>query len=313
MESKSEEMRLERLQKKARIRFIVVIVMSVVMYAVMFYQSGWYFFWGEERYRIGEDDPMWMNVVCMIIGSLIVTGIFFGIFYRLVVHRAYEKFNQEFKNKYVLSVIGEMGLFENLGYQLRGGMTYDEVRNAAVISCGDKRYFSSEDMLTGCYQGFSFRYCDVVTKYLAGSGKNMRVETIFEGQIIQFTDFDRSKESHGYVQIFEKKFISSIKGWTEKHKILTENEVFNSRFEVFATDEHNAFYILTPKLLELIMRFEEDIDGQIAITFRGSSMFVALNRLGSMFDGKLDRKIEDQKELIRKDVEMLRHAGDILI
>ncbi len=97
-----------------------------------------------------------------------------------------------------------------------------------------------------------------MTKYLAGAGKNRRVEPIFEGQIIQFTDFDRSKESHGYVQIFEKKFISSIKGWTEKHKILTENEVFNSRFEVFATDEHNAFYILTPKLLELIMRFEED-------------------------------------------------------
>ncbi len=439
MERKSEEMRLERLQKKARTRFIVVIVMSVVMYVVMFYQSGWYFFWGEERHRIGADDPMWMNVICMIIGSFIVTGIFFGIFYRLIVHRAYEKFNQEFKNKYVLSVIGEMGLFENLGYQLRGGMTvtgiffgifyrlivhrayekfnqefknkyvlsvigemglfenlgyqlrggmtYDEVRNAAVVSCGDRCYFSSEDMLTGCYHGFSFRYCDVVTKYLAGAGKNRRVEpifegqiiqftdfdrskeshgyvqmveTIFEGQIIQFTDFDRSKESHGYVQIFEKKFISSIKGWTEKHKILTENEVFNSRFEVFATDEHNAFYILTPKLLELIMRFEEDIDGQIAITFRGSSvfnsrfevfatdehnafyiltpkllelimrfeedidgqiaitfrgssMFVALNRLGSMFDGKLDRKIEDQKELIRKDVEMLRHAGDILI
>lgn len=102
MERKSEEMRLERLQKKARIRFIVVIVMSVVMYAVMFYQSGWYFFWGEERYRIGEDDPMWMNVVCMIIGSLIVTGIFFGIFYRLVVHRAYEKFNQEFRSKFYI-------------------------------------------------------------------------------------------------------------------------------------------------------------------------------------------------------------------
>ncbi len=89
--------------------------------------------------------------------------------------------------------------------------------------------------------------------------------------------------------------------------------MFNSRFEVFATDEHNAFYILTPKLLELIMRFEEDIDGQIAITFLGSLMFVAINRLGSMFDGKLDRKIEDQKELIRKDDEILRHAGDILI
>ena len=46
MERKSEEMRLERLQKKARTRFIVVIVMSVVMYVVMFYQSGWYFFLG---------------------------------------------------------------------------------------------------------------------------------------------------------------------------------------------------------------------------------------------------------------------------
>ena len=136
-------------------------------------------------------------------------------------------------------------------------MTYDEVGNAAVVSCGDKCYFSSEDMLTGCYQGFSF--------------------------------FDQSKESQGYVQIFERKFISSIKGWTQKYKMLT------------------------PNLLELIMRFEEDIDGQIAIIFYGSLMFVVMNRFGSMFDGKLDRKIEDQKKLIRKDVGLLRQEGDILI
>ena len=102
-------------------------------------------------------------------------------------------------------------------------------------------------------------------------------------------------------------------GRTAEHEIQTENEAFNHRFRVFAADEHNAFYILTPKLLEQITQFANQAGAQVAISFCGSSMFVAVNRLESILDASFHVPVPEQKQFILKDVELLRQAGELLI
>ena len=60
----------------------------------------------------------------------------------IIVKYAYDKFNLSFKSKYVLQVINAVEGFEKLKYVPKGGFTWDDVRNAAAVNCGDKRSVS---------------------------------------------------------------------------------------------------------------------------------------------------------------------------
>ena len=60
--------------------------------------------------------------------------------------------------------------------------------------------------------------------------------------------------------IFEKEFLSSFSGWKAEYPIQTENEALQKRFQIYADDEHKAYYILTPqvwkKLWNLLMQWK---------------------------------------------------------
>lgn len=134
-----------------------------------------------------------------------------------------------------------------------------------------------------------------------------------KGQVMVFSSFDGAKSSFGHFQIFERELFSNIQGWTAQHKVETEDETFNKRFAVFAADPHNAYYILTPRMLEQIARFADTAGEQIAITFTGPFMYVAIHRTRSLFGSYVDKPIPEQRQDILDDAELLRQAGELLI
>lgn len=194
----------------------------------------------------------------------------------------------------------------------KGGFTWDDVRNAAAVNCGDKRYYDSEDLLMGEYENIRFQISDVCTRKMVRMSKKNRVEEIFSGQMICLDQFDDTKRSNGHIQIFEKKFMSNMVGWKAENEIHTENEIFNSRFSVFAYDEHNAYYILTPQRMEKIMYFADVMNGQVSFVFRDEKLFVAVRR-DSMFDASIDEPVSKQTKNIIEDAEFIQMAKEILI
>ena len=231
----------------------------------------------------------------------------------IIVKHAYDKFNLSFKSKYVQQVISSIEGLEKLEYVPKGGFTWDDVRNAAAVNCGDKRYYDSEDLLMGEYENIRFQISDVCTRKMVRMSKKNRVEEIFSGQMICLVQFDDTKRSNGHIQIFEKKFMSNMIGWKVENEIHTENEIFNSRFSVFAYDEHNAYYILTPQRMEKIMYFADVMNGQVSFVFRDEKLFVAVRR-DSMFDASMDEPVSKQtKNIIIEDAEFIQMAKEILI
>ena len=313
MEHFVSDQELEQLRRKCRSRLKISAVLAAAVYLALLCFLVWSFFLGDPELRARIDAPLAEKAVTILAGPLVIAVLAWVFLYWLIVKPDYEHFNSLFKGKYVVSTIQETGLFQDLSYHPTGGFTHDEIRNAAVATCGDKRYFESEDMLSGCYQGLRFRYCDVSTARVTGAGKRRREESLFHGQVIHFSSFDEVKKSSGHLQIFEKDLASHPVGWTAEHEIHTENEAFNRRFLVFAADEHNAFYILTPKMLEQIIQFADRTDTQIAISFCGASMFVAIHRIHSILDASLHVPVPEQKQAILKDMELLQQAGDLLI
>lgn len=311
MEQRIQEEQLEKMRLKAKNLEKVVVVLSVVMLLV--YIAIGYLLATQEN-GIGTLSGMKAVIfIAEIIFVVAVVAVGTGLLlWLIIVKHAYDKFNLSFKSKYVQQVISSIEGFEKLEYVPKGGFTWDDVRNAAAVNCGDKRYYDSEDLLMGEYENIRFQISDVCTRKMVRMSKKNRVEEIFSGQMICLDQFDDTKRSNGHIQIFEKKFMSNMIGWKAENEIHTENEIFNSRFSVFAYDEHNAYYILTPQRMEKIMYFADVMNGQVSFVFRDEKLFVAVRR-DSMFDASMDEPVSKQTRNIIEDAEFIQMAKEILI
>lgn len=289
----------------------VVVVLSVVMLLV-YIAIGYLLATQENGIGIlsGMKAVIFIAEIIFVVAVVAVgTGL---LLWLIIVKHAYDKFNLSFKSKYVQQVISSIEGLEKLEYVPKGGFTWDDVRNAAAVNCGDKRYYDSEDLLMGEYENIRFQISDVCTRKMVRMSKKNRVEEIFSGQMICLVQFDDTKRSNGHIQIFEKKFMSNMIGWKVENEIHTENEIFNSRFSVFAYDEHNAYYILTPQRMEKIMYFADVMNGQVSFVFRDEKLFVAVRR-DSMFDASMDEPVSKQTRNIIEDAEFIQMAKEILI
>ena len=226
---------LEVLRLKARGRYRIMLLCTGLAALLILY--------GVWSLMMEEDDSLFVKIGATLFGTVTLSCGALAFFYWLLFQKPYKAFNDVFKSRYVLSTITEMGLFGQLSYDPKAGFTHDDIRNAAVVACGDKRYFESEDLLTGCYQNVRFAFSDVTTKRMVRRGKRNELDTLFDGQVIRFDRFDHQKISNGHLQIFQKEFLSDLRGWTAEYKVETDSAAFNSKFQIYAADEHNAFYI----------------------------------------------------------------------
>ena len=295
---------LEKLRNKAKILEKVVYVLTFILFLLYI----WIFY-----IAMREENVL---SVLFIIKLIVVSGVLsvgtLGLLWCLIVKSAYNKFNENFKSKYVIQTINKIKGFDDLRYYQKNGFSWEDVRNMAVIDCGDKRYFESEDLLFGIYDDIRFKISDVTTKKMVRGNKKNRIKEIFNGQIICIFHFDNMKVSNGYLQIFEKEFLSNMSGWKAEHEIHTENECFNKRFSVYASDEHNAYYILTPQRIEKIMDFADNINGQVSLVFIDDKLFVAARR-ESMFDAAMNEPVSTQTVKIIEDAKFIQKAKEILV
>lgn len=295
---------LEKLRLRAKKLNKISLALSIISLPVYM----WLFYMTEQE-NGAVSVPLILKLI--IISSVVSLGTF-ALLWGLMAMKANKRFSDSYKSKYVVQTISGISGFNDLKYYPKDGFSWDDIRNAAVVSCGDKKYFSSEDLLFGIYDDVRFKISDVTSKKYVRRGKKSRTEIIFDGQVMCFFQFDEMKKSKEHIQIFQKEFLSNISGWKADYVIHTENEAFNSKFDVYASDEHNAYYILTPQRIEKIMDFEKTIDEQIAISFYDDKMFVAVKRW-SMFDPDVDQPVLEQVKCIAEDVEYIRKAKEILV
>lgn len=303
-ENHISEEALEKLRRKAKVRtyatyiLALLVLLTAIPCAYMILE--------------GEEENTIVRILESVFGAAVLSCGALGLFWIILARSAYNRFDQAFKTRYVLPLIETQTGFSDIRYVPKAGFDWDEIRNAAVVACGDKRYFESEDLLMGNYEGVPFKFSDVTTKRMVHRNKKNRIEEIFSGQVLGFKQYGL-KESDGHLQIFQKEFLSNIKGWTAEHKIETDNALFNMKFQIFSADEHNAYYILTPQVMEKIITFSEAIGEQIAIAFRGGYMLIAICRVRSMFNPYVDQPVSEQTKLILEDISILQKAKEILI
>ena len=81
-------------------------------------------------------------------------------------------------------------------------------------------------------------------------------------------------------------------------KVSMESEEFNKKFNVYAQNEHDAFYIITPPLMERIERLAEKNKGKLLFCFIDNKLHIGIYDNKDSFEpGSVFKQINEEETL----------------
>ena len=255
-----------------------------------------------------------INVLPTIMIAILISSVVCIFYIKFCYQKVYDRFNFNFKNRYIIQTLYRIPSFKSLQYSAQEGFTYDEVKELNIVPIGRKGMFQSSDSLTGILGKTHFRCCNMVTaKEPPPYTRQSLPQQLFYGQIIEFSGINKQNIPQEYLQIFSKKALVSMKTQVARHKIKTNNDSFNENFCVYAENENTYFYILTPKMIEKITAISKILKENLYIVFLENSVFIAYEQLKNPFDAYIDIPIEEQEKEIINGANIIQKIYEILI
>lgn len=243
-----------------------------------------------------------MSIICIYIdkSDLIVLGSFIAIIIICITYKSSTKqYITAYKNTFVLELLSST--FTNLVYEPDKGLSSDVIKYAGVMDMGDE--FKSNDYISGHYKSIHFLQSDVNIK----DGDD---STIFKGR---WMVFDFNKQFISNVVVIQNGF-SGAKLNYRYGKVLVEDSEFNNLVSVYATDEHDAFYILTPSLIERIKCLIDCVDGAFLLCFIDNKLHVGVSNNKDSFEPSINNEIVPKIEHIKisKDIRLITDMVNVL-
>jgi Protein of unknown function (DUF3137). len=205
---------------------------------------------------------------------LIFGGIFSIVLIVLVENKLKKPYLIKYKEWLRKEVLEEM--FQIDDYNPTEGFDEDFVESTLLIPRGN--IFVSDDYIKGSYNGCPFERSDVIVQRRQRAGKTTITTTYFRGS---WTVLEYPKQISKYLSVSEGSLSLSAApsgGFLEEipktHKVKFEDIGFNENFEVYAEDEHEAFYVLNPPFIEKIMELESKVEGTMKIGFINNKIHV---------------------------------------
>ena len=209
------------------------------------------------------------------------------------------EYSLAFKSYFVKSSLEK--IFTNLKYQPESGISRSTIAETNMMRMGDR--YSSNDLVTGNYKTIGFTQSDVhieeehETRDSDGNTRTYYV-TIFKGRWMIF-DFNKSFKAD--VQVAQKGFGNNkvgswLSGQQKFHKVEMESQEFNKAFNVYAQQPLDAFYILTPKIMEKIRNLDERNDGRLLLCFIDNKLHVGIYNYEDSFEHQSVFKPTDEEK-----------------
>lgn len=275
-----------------------------------------------------------------------VTGFFgfFSLFVSLYVvftirARSYKKYRKLYKSSFVQSTLASK--FDEMFYNGEGGLDKQQVTSFNLCKMGNQ--FTSEDYLYGVYNGITFKQADVTIEHdasitLSENGLSLSLGNISIGNAnsLNSTRSTNSKESEKIVffkgrmcvfdfpgknvagiQVYSKNYLfaaSKPDGYsTERVKL--ESAHFNEVFTVKTIDEHEAFYLLTPQIIEQLEQLQYEYP-ELTMYFSKNKLYVGIMNISDTFEPPANLKKIDyalQRKRILNDVKPITTIIDTII
>lgn len=227
-----------------------------------------------------------------------------------------DDFKNAFKEMFVLKSLKE--IFTDLVYEPNRGIDYSVIANTEMMKMGDR--YTSNDYVCGKYKNINVMQSDVhiEEKHETTDSDGNRHEnwvTIFKGR---WMIFDFNKMFKANIQVCQKGFGNAkVKNWGNELKykrVKMEDEAFNDIYKIYAQSEHEAFYILTPSLMEKFKRIDELVKGKLLFCFVNNKLHVGIQNNKDSFEHSIFKKMDEQKILdeISKEIKLITNFVDEL-
>lgn len=193
-----------------------------------------------------------------------------------------KQISNDFKKIYVTRELKK--IFPDSAYYYEKGFSEDEVVASGLRRKCDR--YHSEDLIVGNSDGVRFKCSDVVQKEVHSNGKTTTVVTVFQGRFYEFDFPKRFKHNLLLLQPMHFRPFSNF------HKIKTESIEFNSELKIYAQDDEEAFYILTPQMMERLLFMDEKYLDKISFSFMDEKLFIAIDSRKDYFDIKPFKQVD---------------------
>ena len=235
---------------------------------------------------------------------------------------ALNKLTKLYKKDIVNKTINE--LFTNVSYKPDEGIKYDDVNQSDMIALQQFAYnFYSSDYVCGQYKTIKFEMSDINIE------ERKESDSYFDVFLGQWYIFDFNKNFKSDVQVFSKKMrggkqFDFFRPYDKKYKECKLEDVeFNNKFKIFAENEVDAFYILTPNMMSKIKEFSSKIEGEIIFRFTENKLHIGIDNNKNIFEfedieNEIDvnneiNKIKNQLQYIRDFIDELNLDNDLFI
>lgn len=305
----SEE--IEQLRKRSRrfakvktfLRFLLVFVV-LALFGISFY--------------VISSSKEQNNILFLVMAAVFALIIGMSLFDKKVL-TCKEEFKTLYKNSFVKQI-----LYENLNqveYIPDQGFSREQVKASRLVSLASR--FNSEDYLKAEYNGVIFEQSDV--KIVQRRQKQADIVQ-FKGRMLKLTCPNKQMSD---MQIFTENFkyrASSVNGKPMVYGMIipaganmpgitqTNDQEFNKQFDVYAVNESEALYMLSPSMMETYKRLKNKYSS-VAFRFVGNEVYIAMNSSRDTFDCNDKKEIDYEAEAIRivDDVNEIKMLIDALV
>lgn len=213
---------------------------------------------------------------------LIFIFIFAAIIMTNIKHSKLKKIHGQYKQAvlpYILNLIDN-----SLVYNVHKGHSKEEFKSTEMYNSDIDNYTSSdliEGVINKTYVKISHIFAERIeeeTTYDSDNNSSTRTVhyTIFSGV---FVTLDFNKYFKGKTRLHTKGKTSNSEPsmgtlFSNYNKITLENSDFNNLYKVITTDEQQAFYILSPSLMERLIKLYTTSKSGIGIAFINNMMYI---------------------------------------
>lgn len=170
---------------------------------------------------------------------------------------------------------------------------------------------TGSDHIKADYKGLSIELSDIALnneeEYTDENGNTQKSSTTnFKGQWL-ICDFGKELSGEVYLSANDRKLRKQHKN----DSVEMENETFNNRFLVTAKNAHEAYYILTPHMMEYILTMADKSGGDVYLSFlRDGKMHIAVKTGHDFFE--LGKSKANMDNLRQKFLNELKWFTDII-
>lgn len=229
------------------------------------------------------------------IQSMILTAITGAGLFTWFKTKASREYRAEFKNRVIRAILRYIN--PDLLYSGYSGIRKNEYSSCGIFNRQPDRY-RAQDLISGRIDETEIAFSEVHAQvYVKDSKGRRKLQNQFKGLFFK-ADFNK-EVSHRTVVLpdLAERFLGNMGQQLQKlnfgrdELVQLENVDFEKQFAVYASDQTEARYILSPKLMENILAYSELHEIVPSLAFRDSQVFVAIPIHKDFFEPRIFRSL----------------------